>query len=78
MPETHPYLTLKLAHELFRKPPENLAPDEQQRVARVAARQLKIGQVMLATPEAAHVVLPLSSVEQGLAEIRSRYASQEE
>jgi len=78
MPEANSYLTLKLARELFRKPPEALAPDERQRVARVAARQLKIEQRILATPQAAQVVLPLSSVAQALDEIRSRYASDED
>lgn len=78
MPDAYPYLTLKLARELYRKPPENLEPDEQRRVARVAARQLKIEQRILATPEAAHVVLPQSSVDQGVAEIRGRYPTQED
>lgn len=72
------YLTLKLAQELYRKPPESLAPDERQRVARVAARQLAIEQRILAAPEAAQVVLPLSSVDQGVAEIRGRYAAEED
>ncbi|MBI4986681.1 MAG: nitrogen fixation protein NifM [Rhodocyclales bacterium] len=74
----HPYLTLKLAHELYRKPPESLAPDERHRVDKVAARQLKIEQRILATPEAAQVVLPASSVEQGVAEVRGRYDSDAE
>ncbi len=78
MTEPHPYLTLKLARELYQKPPASLTTEEQQRVASVAARQLQIEQRILATPEAAQVVLPDSSVEQGVAEIRGRYASQEE
>ncbi len=78
MPDAPHYLTLKLSQKLYRKPPESLAPDERQRVARVAARQLAIEQRILAAPEAAQVVLPLSSVDQGVAEIRARYADEEE
>ena len=74
----HPYLTLKIAHELYRKPPERLEPAERHRVDKVAARQLKIEQRILATPEAAQVVLPASSVAQGVAEVRGRYTSEEE
>ncbi len=74
----HPYLTLKLAHELYRKPPESLEAAERHRVDKVAARQLKIEQRILSTPEASQVVLPDSSVDRGVAEIRGRYLSEEE
>jgi nitrogen fixation protein NifM len=75
---SHPYLRLKLAQELFQKAPDKLAPEEQQRVEAVVERQLKIEQRILATPEAAQVILPASSVEQSLAEIRQRYLTEEE
>ncbi|NVN88930.1 MAG: nitrogen fixation protein NifM [Rhodopseudomonas sp.] len=39
---------------------------------------MQIEQRILGTPEAAQVILPLSSVDQGVAEVRTRYASQEE
>lgn len=78
MPEAHPYLTLKLAHELYHKPPDSLAPAERDRVDQVAARQQKIEQRILTTPEAAQVLLPASSVEQGVAEVRGRYDSERE
>ncbi|MDD5248194.1 MAG: nitrogen fixation protein NifM [Rhodocyclaceae bacterium] len=78
MPETQPYLTLKLAHELYRKAPERLAPAERQRLDNVVARQMKIEQRILATPDAAQVVLPVSSVDRPLAEIRQRYDSETE
>jgi peptidyl-prolyl cis-trans isomerase C len=67
------YLTLKLAHALFGKSPEALAPDEQQRVAAVAQRQTAIEQRILATIEASSVVLPDASVAHTLDEIRGRY-----
>ncbi len=78
MPEAPPYLSLKLAHELYRKPPGRLAAEERQRLARIAARQVQIEQRILATAEAAQVVLPESSVDQGVAEVRARYATEED
>ncbi|WP_153110188.1 nitrogen fixation protein NifM [Propionivibrio limicola] len=78
MSEVQPYLTLKLAQELFHKPPASLEPEERKRVDSVVARQVKIEQRILATPEAAQVVLPASSVEQAFAEIRARYESEDD
>jgi len=78
MTEYLPYLTLKLSRELYQKPPASLAPEERQRVEQVVSRQLKIEQRILSTPEAAQIVLPPSSVQQALAEIRGRYTSEED
>ena len=75
MSESPPYLTLKLAHELFGKAPGRLEPEERQRVEAVLARQLKIERRILATPEAAQVMLPAASLDQAVAQIRGRYAS---
>ena len=77
-PELVPYLTLKLAQELFKKPPASLDLEEKMRVEQVARRQLKIEQRILATPEAASVILPVSSLRQAEAEIRGRYESDAE
>ncbi len=76
--DSHSYLRLKLAQELFSKRPANLDPAEQQRVEELANRQIKIEQRILQTPEAAQVVLPESSIQQALAEIRGRYPSEDE
>lgn len=78
MPEVNPYLALKLSQELFHKPPASLDPYERQRVLSVASRQQRIEQRILASPEAAQVVLPESSLAQALAEIRGRYASEDD
>ena len=78
MSESHPYLTLKLAQELFQKPPCNLELTERQRVEEVVARQLKIEQRILSTLEAAQVILPASSLDQAVAQIRGRYSSKKE
>ncbi len=78
MPEPHSYLLLKLSQALFHRAPSGLAPEERQRVEEVARRQLKIEQRILATPEAARIILPQASLNQAIAEIRKRYANEEE
>ncbi len=75
---TSPYLFLKLALELYGKSPLALAPEERQRVSTVARRQDEIERRILATVEASSVVLPDSSVEQALAQVRERYQSDDE
>ena len=72
------YLSLKLAAKLFKKPLEALAPDELQRVRSVAAKQQVLEGLILHTPEAANVMVPETSVESSLGEIRQRYASEQE
>lgn len=78
MAEASPYLALKLARELFQKAPQALAEEERAKVAAVAARQLEIEGRILATLEAAQVVLPPSAVPHGVAEIRGRFGSDDE
>lgn len=78
MSELNPYLMLKLSQELYRKPPSSLEPVEKQRVDSAAARQTEIVRRILSSAEAAQVVLPASSLDQALAEIRGRYLSEDE
>lgn len=78
MPEHHAYLTLKLAQELYRKPPDALDETERKRLRGAVLRQAEIERRILATPEAASVVLPASSTQQRMAEIVARYATREE
>jgi peptidyl-prolyl cis-trans isomerase C len=79
MPEPdHIYRSLKLAAQMFGQPLEALAPAERRRVDRAAARQHDIEALILATPEAAAVLLPEASIDASLAEIRSRYESDED
>ena len=72
------YLTLKLAAQLFRKPLEGLAADQVRRVKAVAAKQREIEALILATPEAGSVMLPESTIDASLKEIRGRYGSDED
>lgn len=78
MLEANAYLTLKLALELFRRPPAALDAAEQRRLRGAVLRQAEIERRILATPEAAKVVLPASSTRQRMAEIRGRYAARDE
>ncbi|MEW6163867.1 MAG: nitrogen fixation protein NifM [Pseudomonadota bacterium] len=73
-----PWLALKLARELYGKSPQALAPDENRRVSEVALRQAEIERRILATVEAAGVVLPDAAVDRALDEIRARYADADE
>lgn len=74
----HAYLALKLALELYRKPPAALGDAEKRRLSGIVLRQAEIERRILATPAAASVVLPASSTQQRMAEIRARYASRDE
>ena len=72
------YLTLKLAQQLYQKNPDVLEPEERKRVDSVAAKQRQLEALILATPEAAQVMLPESSIKSNLAEIRKRYPSEDD
>ncbi len=69
------YLELKLSWELFEKPPEALSAAENERLAVVARRQEAIERRILASREAASVVVPAATLATRLGEIRQRYAS---
>jgi nitrogen fixation protein NifM len=72
------YLSLKLSHELFRKSPEALDAAEKKRVAIIAERQQEIEKRILATANAAAVVLPPASIDACLNDIRDRYPDEAE
>lgn len=78
MSENHPYLTLKLTQQLFQKPPCDLDAEQHQRVAAIVARQARMEERILATREAAPVIISSSSLQEALAQIRDRYASETE
>jgi len=72
------YLELKLAWELFQKAPETLSAPERGRLAEVATRQNSIERRILASAEAANVIVPTATLNTRLGEIRQRYASTED
>lgn len=69
------YLELKLAHELFKKAPDTLSDEELARLGQIAGRQARLEQRILASAEAAQVVVPEPTISTRLDEIRQRYAS---
>jgi nitrogen fixation protein NifM len=78
MSDAPAYLTLKLSHQLYGKSPDGLEADERQHVAVVVGRQQEIEQRILASAQAALVVLPEASIEACLRDIRDRYPDEAE
>ncbi len=74
----HSYLELKLSWELFQKAPDALSDPERSKLAQVANKQNSIEQGILRSAEAASVIVPAAAVNNRLADIRQRYASEEE
>lgn len=72
------YLRLKLSWELFKKAPEALSPPEKNRLDQVAGRQTILEGRILASPEGALVVVPPTTLAARLAEIRTRFGSDQE
>ena len=72
------YLELKLSWEMFQKAPETLSAPERGRLTEVATRQNSIEQRILASQQAANVIVPDATLKTRLAEIRQRYASDED
>ncbi|MDD2885539.1 MAG: nitrogen fixation protein NifM [Dechloromonas sp.] len=68
------YIKLKLSWELYNKAPDALAATERQRLGEVARRQEHIEQSILRSALAAQVIVPATTRDTRLAEIRSRYA----
>lgn len=74
----HGYLELKISWEIFRKLPETLSKLEFDKLAKIAARQSAIEQKILASPEAANVVIPDATLSTRISEIRARYQSEDD
>jgi nitrogen fixation protein NifM len=72
------YLALKAAQKLYSKAPAALQPDEFERVQNMAVQQHKLEARVLIAPEARDAMVPPSTVEIAMQEIRGRYPSEEE
>ena len=72
------YLALKAAQKLYGKAPAALQPDESERVQNMAQKQHQLETRVLATPEARDVMVPPSTLQAAMQEIRGRYPSEEE
>lgn len=77
-PATLAYLELKTAQNLFGKAPRELAETERHQVRGLANRQYDLEARVLCAPEARDVVVPQTSLEAALEEIRKRYPEAEE
>lgn len=72
------YLALKAAQKLYSKATAALQPDEFERVQSMAQQQHKLEARVLAAPEARGVMVPPSTLEAAMQEIRGRYPSEDE
>lgn len=69
---------LQVAQEKFASVPAALDSEKHQQASRIARKKMQIEQVVLASPEAAGVILGQGMVEASLDEIRARYADSDE
>jgi len=72
------YLALKAAQKIYGKAPAALQPEESERVQTMAQKQHQLETRILATPEARDAMVPASTLELAMQEIRGRYQSEEE
>ncbi|HXE40164.1 MAG TPA: hypothetical protein VN639_16990, partial [Azonexus sp.] len=72
------YLELKLAWELFQKAPDTLSEPERDRLSEIARKQDSIEHRILASAQAATVIVPDTTLKSRIAEIRKRYPTAEE
>lgn len=77
-PAERRYGMLRVALELFGKPPLSLSAEEQRKVEQQVNRELSIGKRVLAAKEAAEVVIPESVVMQAVDVLAKRYDSEKE
>ena len=72
------YLALKAAQKLYSKAPAALQPEEFERVQNMARQQHKLEASVLVSPEARDAMVPPSTLEIAMQEIRGRYTGEEE
>ncbi|MBI4809772.1 MAG: nitrogen fixation protein NifM [Nitrosomonadales bacterium] len=72
------YLALKAAQKLYGKAPAALQTDESKRVQNMAQKQHQLETRVLAAPEARDAVVPPSTIEAAMQEIRGRYPNEDD
>jgi nitrogen fixation protein NifM len=72
------YLALKAAQKIYSKATAALQPDEFERIQSIAREQQRMEATVLASPEARDAMVPPSTLEIALQEIRGRYSNEEE
>lgn len=73
-----PYALLRTALAAFKKPPVELGPEEREQALRQAQREFLLEQRILASPEAAGVVVSEEQVQHAMAGLRGRYENEED
>jgi nitrogen fixation protein NifM len=72
------YLALKAAQKLYGKAPAALAADESERVQNMAQKQFELEARILKAPEARDAMVPPSTLQAALQEIRGRYENEDD
>lgn len=72
------YLALKAAQKLYGKAPVALQAEESRRVQTMAQKQHQLETRVLATPEARDAMVPPSTLQAALQEIRGRYPNEDD
>lgn len=72
------YLALKAAQKIYGKAPAALQPEESARVQTMAQKQHQLETRVLASSEARGAMVPTSTLELAMQEIRGRYLSEDE
>ncbi len=72
------YLALKAAQKIYGKAPPALQAEEFERVQKMAQQQHKLEARVLTTAEARDVMVPASTLDAAMQEVRGRYASEDE
>jgi nitrogen fixation protein NifM len=80
MPTSAPlsYLELKTAQSLYGKALGELAPEERAKVHSLADRQYDLEERVLRSPEACDAMVPPSTLNDALEEVRKRYADEDD
>lgn len=71
------YAKLRVAQDLFQRPPSSLNSEEYSQLLQQVNRELAIAKRVLETPEASDVVVPDSVVNTAVEELASRYDSED-
>ena len=72
------YLALKAAQKLYGKAPAALAADESERVQNMAQKQYELEARILKAPEARDAMVPPSTLQAAMQEIRGRYENEDD
>jgi nitrogen fixation protein NifM len=73
----NPYILLRAALALFKKPPAELNSQQLAQVEKQARKEQELEQRVLNSPQAAKVIIPPAEVQEAYQQVRSRYEEEE-